>query len=41
MKVPGGVSHFIEIMALSYSHCGNDWMPGVYGKGFRADAMAE
>lgn len=40
LGLPKGVSHFIQIGALSYNHLHN-WMSGVFGKGFCGEAHGE
>jgi len=40
LGLPEGVSHFIEIGALSYNHLHN-WTSGVFGKGFMGEARGE
>ena len=40
LGLPEGVSHFIEIGALSYNHLHN-WTSGVFGKGFCGEARGE
>lgn len=41
LQVPKGVTHFIDVDAISYSDTGNSWMYGVFGQGFHHSARAE